>query len=77
MGHRKTGSTLPPFMMRRFHGKKCLEVSKETWRDPGKGNPPAKGVGTRRDKDSRSCIYLQGCRLGAQLGRGDTEEQGR
>lgn len=62
---------------------KCLEVSKETRKEPGKGTLPGKevrevveqGVGTRRSEDSRLCIYLQGCRLGAQLDREDTEEQ--
>lgn len=79
----------PPSMVCRFPGKKCLEVSKETWKEPGKDNLPTKevrevleqGVGARRNNDSRnndfrSCTYLQGCRLGAQLGREDTEQQG-
>lgn len=73
----------PPSMVCRFPGKKCLEVSKETWKEPGKGNLPTKevrevleqGAGTRRNNDSRLCTYLQGCRLGAQLGRVDTEQQ--
>lgn len=73
----------PPSMVCSFPGKKCLEVSKETWKEPGEGNLPAKevrevleqGAGTRRNKDSRLCTYLQGCRLEAQLGREDTEEQ--
>lgn len=73
----------PPFMVCRFHGKRCLEVSKEKWKVPGKRNLPARevrealeqGVGTSRNKDSRLCTHLQGCRLGAQLGREDTEEQ--
>lgn len=70
-------------MVCRFHRKKCLEVSKETQKEPGKGTLPGKkvrevveqGVGTRRIEDSRRCTYQQGCRLGAQLDREDTEEQ--
>lgn len=34
----------PPFMVCRFHGKRCLEVSKEKWKVPGKRNLPVREV---------------------------------
>lgn len=35
----------PVSMVCRFHGKKCLEVSKETWEEPGKVITSKRGKG--------------------------------
>lgn len=32
-------------MVCRFHGKRCLQVSKEKWKEPGKGTLAVREVG--------------------------------
>lgn len=42
VGHRRTP---PPFMVCRFHGRRCLQVSKEKWKEPGKGTLAVREAG--------------------------------